>query len=195
MSLIQKGYLGRTGPVFVDDSSAGGGKYIILVGKVVDGVMKLQAVQPAFASNLNGFPYTPSQCSLGAYSDLQIVGNAPSYTQPASGPAFDNYFNVDSTWVAATSSTGNTSTTSNTTTTDTSNSAQTGVTYVTNSTGTTATTGTTTTTTFSAPTILEQITTFLSNYWWLVLIVVAALLWKPFLGPALGFGKKKRSYR
>ncbi|GAB4043120.1 hypothetical protein [Spirosoma litoris] len=50
--------------------------------------------------------------------------------------------------------------------------------------------------TYQAATIGEQITTFLSNYWWVVVILALLLLWNPVIAPALGMGKKrKRSYR
>lgn len=52
------------------------------------------------------------------------------------------------------------------------------------------------TVTYQAATIGEQITTFLSNYWWVVVILALLLLWNPIIAPALGMGKKrKRSYR
>lgn len=62
-------------------------------------------------------------------------------------------------------------------------------------TGSTGTGGTDGTVTYQAATIGEQISTFLSNYWWVVVILALLLLWNPIIAPALGMKKRKRSYR
>ena len=184
MALTQIGYLGNTGPIFTDDSP-GGGKKIMLVGRVYGGVMKLVAVQPAYVANLNA-GYNPSDFVLGSYTDLQVVGDAPAYTQPSTGAAYVGYTVKGTDWVTATSTTGNETATGSGNTTG--GSTSTGG-------GSTSTGGGVTTTggdtTFSAPTIMEQVTTFFSNYWWLVGIILLFLFWKQISG-ALGFGKKRR---
>ncbi|QHV97564.1 hypothetical protein [Spirosoma endbachense] len=212
MALQQVGYLGKAGPVFVDQTSDG--KYVVIVGQVfADGTMMLKAKPAAYADNLRNstagpnyiFPYSSAQCSLGPYSENQTISVAPAYLQPATGPAFDYYLNKASDWVTATSTAGNSvsnetggaTTSTNTsssggTTTSTGSTSSGGGTVTTTSNGGTVTT---TDTTYKAPTIGEQISTFLSNYWWLVLLVLVALLWKPLIAPALGLSKKRRSYR
>ncbi|SFD67483.1 hypothetical protein [Spirosoma endophyticum] len=186
MAYTQVGYLGNTGPIFTDDSP-GGGKKIMLVGRNYGGVMKLVAVQPAYVANLNG-GFAPADFVLGNYVDLQVVGDAPTYRQPSTGAAFVGYVAVGSDWVTATSTAGNEPGTGSGGTT-TGGSTSTGGGSTSTGGGSVSTGGDTT---FSAPTIMEQVSTFLSNYWWLVLIIVGFLLWKPFIAPALGFSKKRR---
>ena len=194
------GYLGSFGPIFTQDHTDG--KKIVLVGNLSNG--QLQAYSPAFVENLRKstagpqyvFPYAPDQCTLGPYSDTQIVGATPAYKEPPIGPKFDYYLNVASDWTdkPAPAYSGGTVTTSTGGGSGSGGSTSSGGGTVTTTTGGTTTTATDTT--YQAPTITEQITTFLSNYWWLVLIIAIALLWKPVIGPALGLSKKRRrSYR
>lgn len=177
MAIVQIGYLGGVGPVFVDDANASaGGKKILLQGQTMpNGIAGLYAKQSAYAGNLG---LTASDYVLGPYADNQRVSEIPAFKQPVAGSNFVGYDSSISTMVSATTIPGSTTTTGTTTTT------------------TTGTTGTTTTgttdTTFKAPTIMEQISTFLSNYWWLLLIALGLLLWKPVIAPALGMGKRKR---
>jgi len=193
MSITQAGYLGRTGPVFIDDSTQSG-KKILLVGNVANGVVSYQVKQPAFASNLgSSFPYPASDFSLGPYSDNQTIVMSPAYKVPATGDAFDSYKGVESDWVAGTA-TANTTPSGGSTGGSPTTGGNTGGSTGGNTGGSTG--GGVSTGgdggVYKAPTVMEQISTFLSNYWWLVLLIVAALLWKPVIAPALGMGKKKR---
>ncbi len=49
-------------------------------------------------------------------------------------------------------------------------------------------------TVFTAPDTTTTVEAFLSKYWWAVLLVVVALLWKPIIAPALGIAPKRRRY-
>jgi hypothetical protein len=205
MALIQKGYLGTQGPVFIDDATAGTGKVIIMQGRMTNGVMKLFAVQPAYANILSGFPYSEADCTLGPYTDNQFVINSPPYKQPTNAATNNTYGNVADDWVTGdgagtTNSNTATTTTTNSNTGNTSSGSTTtsGTTNTTTNTSTGNTnTGTTTTTSttpvvVSAPTMNEQISAFFGTYWWAVLLIVVALLWKPVIAPALGIRPKRR---
>ncbi|MVM34868.1 hypothetical protein GO755_32870 [Spirosoma sp. HMF4905] len=177
MAITQIGYAGNIGPVFRDDSP-GGGMYIILQGQTwSNGVSGLYAKQPGYATNLG---LSASIYTLGSYADNQRVSDIPAFKQPVSGPSFSGYDSNVAAMVTATTIPGSATITSTTTSTGT----------TTTSTGTTS--AGTTDTTFSAPTLMEQVTTFLTNYWWLVALILLALLWKPFIAPFLGMGKKRR---
>jgi hypothetical protein len=199
MALIQKGYLGTQGPVFIDDATAGTGKVIIMQGRMTNGVMKLFAVQPAYANILSGFPYSESDCTLGPYTDNQFVINSPTYKQPTNASTNNTYGNVADDWVTGDGA-GTTNTATSTTTTGSTNTGTTTAgTTNTNTTTTTGNTNTGTTTTtsttpvvVSAPTMNEQISAFFGTYWWAVLLIVVALLWKPVIAPALGIRPKRR---
>jgi hypothetical protein len=194
MALIQKGYLGGQGPVFIDDTVAGSGKVAILQGRMTDGVMKLFAVQAAYATQLSGFPYTADQCSLGPYTDNQFVVNAPAYTQPPNAATNTTYSNVGTDWVS-----GNGAGTTNTTTTSTGTTASTGTTTSTGTTNTGTTSTGTSTGTGSGNTIstvttqaTDSVSDFLTKYWWAIALVAIVLLWKPVIAPALGLDKRRR---
>jgi hypothetical protein len=202
MAIVQLGFLGKQGPVFVDDAAVPG-KFIIIIGEL--GTNKLVVKQPAYAGQLQTstsgprykFPKAESECTLGPYSDNQQIGNIPAYKQPASGTQFDYYENVQEDWVAVGAPTptagGGSGAGSGGSGSGGSGSGGSGS----GGSGSGSSGGviTTTDTTYKAPTIGEQISTFLSNYWWLVLLIAVALLWKPLIAPALGLSKKRRSYR
>jgi hypothetical protein len=201
MALIQKGYLGTQGPVFIDDATAGTGKVIIMQGRMTNGVMKLFAVQPAYANILSGFPYSEADCTLGPYTDNQFVINSPTYKQPPNASTNNTYGNVADDWVTgdgagttntATSTTTTGSTNTGTTTTGTTNTNTTTTTSTGNTSSGTTTTTSTTPVVVSAPTTSEQISAFFGTYWWAVLLIVVALLWKPVIAPALGIRPKRR---
>lgn len=182
MAIVQIGYLGGVGPLFVDDANASaGGKKILLQGQTSsNGASGLYAKQPAYAANIN---LTPSEYSLGPYADNQRVSDIPAFKQPVNGGNFSGYDTNVSAMVNGTTVPGSTTTTT------------TGGTTTTTTGGTTTTTGgtvTTTDTSHAAPTLLEQITTFVTNYWWLIALILFALLWKPFIAPFFGMGKKRR---
>ena len=187
MAVTQIGYLGGVGPVFVDDSP-GGGKKILLQGQGSPSA-GLYAKQSGYATNIG---LNASDYVLGAYADNQRVSDIPAFVQPTGGPNFSGFDSNVSAMVSATTIPGGGSTTTPTTG---------GGTTTTTGGGTTTTTGggtvvTTTDTVYKAPTITEQVSTFASNYWWLILLILGFVLWKPFIAPALGMGgKRKRSYR
>lgn len=193
MAIAQIGFLGRTGPIFRDDAP-GGGKYILLLGRIATG--KIVAKQPAWAGNLNvnGTPLNPADYVTGGYADEQVLGNLPAYTQPAI-TEYDGYTPISNTWTAGTGTGGNTGTyqgaTPTTTTTTT-----TGGGMATTGGGGMAATGGVDSTVYKTPTLGEQVQTFLSSYWWVLVIAAIVLLWQPVIAPALGLGKKSgKKYR
>lgn len=188
MAQTQIGYLGNTGPVFEDDATGVAGKKYLLQGQTAsNGIVGLYIKQPAYATNLglNAANYT-----LGAYADNQRIADLPAFKQPVNGTSF-NGFNTDvAAMVTATTIPGATSggTTSGGSTSGGSTSGG-------STSGGSTSGGNNDVSVFSAPTIMEQISTFASNYWWLILIVGGFLLWKPLIAPALGIKTRKRSYR
>ncbi|ADB36750.1 hypothetical protein [Spirosoma linguale] len=179
MATPQIGYLGRTGPTFIDDSTVPG-KKIVLQGQTINGITGLFAKKPEYAAALG---LVQSEYSLGPYSDNQRIGDIGPFKQPASGTAFDGFDTNVAAMVSASTIPGQGSTTTSTTSTSSSNSTDTS-------------SSTDLTITQKAATVGEQIQTFLSNYWWVLLILGLLLLWNPIIAPALGMGKKKkRSYR
>ena len=196
MATTQLGFLGRTGPTFIDDSTVAG-KKIVLQGRLYGGVMKIAATSPAYAQAL-GLSDAPGAYTLGPYTDNQVIGDAPAYTQPATGVAYDAFLIKDSSWVSPSGNAGLQSAGSSAPATGGGSPAPSGG-------GTPAPTGGGTpapagndnsTVTYQAATIGEQISTFLSSYWYVVVILALLLLWNPVIAPALGMKpKRKRSYR
>ena len=182
MAFTQIGYLGRTGPVFTDTASDG--KKLLLVGSVINGVMTAQYKQPAYAGNLG---LVASEYTLGTHTDNESAGAVPAYKEPAS-TAFDGFDTNVSAMTKSIAAGANGSITTSTTTTTTTGGT---------GTGTSGTGNTDVVPGNSAPSFMEQVQTFLTNYWWVVALVAVVLLWNPVIAPALGMGKKgkRKSYR
>ena len=187
MAFTQIGYLGGAGggPVFEETGNASaGGKKIIMVGQSSPSP-GMYAKQAAYAGQLN---LPAADYSLGPYVDNQRVGDIPAFKVPTGGVSFSGFDSNVAAMVSGTSIPGGSTTTGSTTTGST-----------TTSTGSTTTSGGTTTdtgtVTYKAATVGEQISTFLSNYWWVVVILALLLLWNPVIAPALGMKKRRRYYR
>jgi hypothetical protein len=188
MSITQIGYTGSVGPAFVDNSTVTGKKIFLQGMTQPNGTVGIFAKEPEYAANLG---LTASEFTLGPYTGNQRVGDIPAFVAP-SNTNFSG-FNTDLAGMAASTSVPGGGSTSGGSTT-----GGTSTTGGSSSTGGGSTSGgtvTTTDNTFKAPTVMEQFTTFFSNYWWLLLIVVGFLLWKPLIAPALGMGGSKRKRR
>lgn len=194
MAIKQVGYLGRTGPVFIDDTIIAG-KYLLLLGRSINGTVQMVAKLPRWADNLAGF-YSATglviqDLSLGNFGDETIVGPSPAFKQPAD-IAFDGFdTNVDAMYNVGTlppnvvinppvsnNNTGQTATTGS----NTGGTATTGQTAI--------NTGTTTVINSAPNAVMESITAFLKSYWWAVVLVLLVVLWVPIVRPAL-LGKPK----
>ncbi|GAB3999528.1 hypothetical protein GCM10028807_50010 [Spirosoma daeguense] len=131
--------------------------------------------------------------NLGAYNETQRDNRFP-VADLGAGHVYVAQFDTSTDWkeggpkdtkTITGGTAGTTTTTTGTTTTTT------GGTTTTTGGGTT-TTGGGTTTLFSAGDTGTTIESFLSKYWWAVLLIVVALLWKPIIAPALGIRTSRR---
>lgn len=98
MNLLQTGYLGTVGPVFLGEI-VGSSKRVIVQGSFENSKLVLRTKRIEYASNLPGF--VQSNLTLSPYADNQILTEAaPSYYAPPGGVnSIGSYQSVGEDWV------------------------------------------------------------------------------------------------
>lgn len=130
-----------------------------------------------------------SALSLNASNATTLDGRFPAAASLGDGYKLVEGFNMQTGWAAGFPTNSKTvgTTTGTTTTTTTTGSTTSGTTSGSSTADTPVVQ--------AAPTATEQISSYLSTYWWAVLLIAVALLWKPVIAPALGIKSSRRNRR